>query len=227
VQDGDHPAGANPLRPLALVIFGAGGPLTAELEESCGRLGVRIAACVQNRPGPVFTLDSARLVAAAGLPASLAAVPFLCPLFTPTNRRTAVAEAIALGLSPAAALADPTAVVAHSAGLGQGSWISAGCLLGAALRLGRHVLVNRGASLAHHVVVGDFVSIGPGAIVAGQAEIGPGTLIGVGAVVAPGIRIGAECVLAPGAVVWRDMPAGHIALGNPATIRRRPRPRQP
>lgn len=214
-------AAARLVRP-GLVLFGTGSALTAEYEETCRRLSRPIAAFVRNRPGPVHAARDACVVEADALPGALLGCDFLAPLFTPGNRRIAVAEAEALGLSAAEALVDPTAILASTAALGRGSFVNAGCILGAVLRLGRHAIVNRGASLGHHLVSGDFVSIGPGAVIAGQVMIGDGAMIGAGAVIGPDVRIGAEAVIAPGAVVLRDVPERGFAVGNPArvTVRR-------
>lgn len=207
-----------------ILIFGAGGPLTPDIEESCARRGLEVAAAVMNRPGEAFSLDPARLITVDALDATLLALRFLCPLFTPANRRTAVAEALALGLLPVPGLADPTAILAASATLSEGVFVGAGCIIGALARLGPHVLVNRGASIGHHCEIGAFASIGPGAILAGQVSIGPGALVGAGTVVCPGARLGADAVLAPGAVLRGDLPAGGLAAGNPARILRGERP---
>jgi sugar O-acyltransferase (sialic acid O-acetyltransferase NeuD family) len=200
-----------------LVLFGAGGPLGPDLEESCRRAGRPLAAILRNRPVPDVALDGGLVQDAS---ARFAGAAFLCPLFTPANRRIAVAEAAALGLVPAPALLDPTAILAASASFGDGCYINAGAIIGAAARFGRFVIVNRAASLGHHAEVGDFASVGPGAVIAGQVRIGAGVLIGAGAIVAPGLALGECSVLGPGAVLLRDLPAGATALGNPARIGR-------
>lgn len=199
-----------------VVVFGAGGPLTPDIEESCARRGIEVAAAILNRPGEGYSLDPARLIRVEKLDARLRALPFLCPLFTPSNRRTAVTEAQALGLAPAEALVDPTAITAASVRLGQGVFVGAAAILGALVQLGHHVLVNRGASIGHHSVLEDFASIGPGAVLAGQVRIGAGALVGAGAVVCPGVELGEGSVLAPGGVLRRHLPAGMLAAGNPA-----------
>ncbi len=202
----------------ALVLFAAAGPLTVEVEESCARLGRRIAALLLNRAGPGVALDETLLAPAEPLPAQAEGAEFLCPLFTPANRRAAVAEALALGLRPAAALVDPTAIVATSARLAAGCYVNAGSIIGALAVLARFVMVNRGASVGHHVEIGEFASIGPGVVIAGMARIGAGTLVGAGAVLAPAVTLGEGCVVAPGAVITRDMPAGARAIGNPMRL---------
>ncbi len=42
--------------------------------------------------------------------------------------------------------------------------------------------------------------------------------LGGGAIVLPGVTIGADTVVGAGAVVTRDLPAGVVAVGNPARI---------
>jgi maltose O-acetyltransferase len=44
--------------------------------------------------------------------------------------------------------------------------------------------------------------------------------LGGGAIVCPGVTIGADTVVGAGAVVTRDLPAGVVAVGNPARILR-------
>jgi maltose O-acetyltransferase len=48
--------------------------------------------------------------------------------------------------------------------------------------------------------------------------IGDNVWIGGGAVVLPGVSIGADTVVGAGAVVTRDLPAGVVAVGNPARV---------
>ncbi len=49
-------------------------------------------------------------------------------------------------------------------------------------------------------------------------RIGRGVLIGPRAVIMKGVTIGDRAVIKPGAVVTKDVPANHVALGNPAQI---------
>lgn len=48
--------------------------------------------------------------------------------------------------------------------------------------------------------------------------IGDNVWLGGGVIVLPGVTIGAETVVGAGAVVTRDLPAGVLALGNPARV---------
>lgn len=51
--------------------------------------------------------------------------------------------------------------------------------------------------------------------------IGDNVWLGGGVVVLPGVSIGADTVVGAGAVVSRDLPAGVVAVGNPARVVRR------
>ena len=45
--------------------------------------------------------------------------------------------------------------------------------------------------------------------------------LGGGVIVCPGVTIGENTVVGAGAVVTRDLPAGVVAVGNPARVVRR------
>ena len=93
---------------------------------------------------------------------------------------------------------------------------------------------------ANHVSVGEYTIIGPDAILYDCKEheyspeigwlgrtqrtgkpiiIGKRCYIGMRSIILKGVTIGDDCVVAAGAVVTKDMPSGHIAIGNPATYR--------
>lgn len=86
------------------------------------------------------------------------------------------------------------------------------------------------------IVIGDDVQIGPNVqlltpihpLEAGPRRdkweaakpiaIGDNVWLGGGVVVCPGVTIGADTVVGAGSVVTKDLPAGVLALGNPARV---------
>lgn len=51
-----------------------------------------------------------------------------------------------------------------------------------------------------------------------DTRLGARCHVGARAIIMPGVTIGDDCVVAPGALVTKDLPAGHFALGNPAVV---------
>ncbi len=152
------------------------------------------------------------------IPEAIKTLPFLVPLFSPSNRQKAVIEALALGFTIPFSLVDSSVRVPRSFHAGVGLYINAGCTLGAASELDEFVFINRGVCLGHHARVAKFVSIGPGAVVGSLVYIGMGAFIGAGAIVLPELRIGCNSIVGAGAVVTADVPDNSLVTGNPARI---------
>ena len=106
--------------------------------------------------------------------------------------------------------------------------------------LGSHVFINFNFVLLDcaPVTIGDHVFIGPNVQIytahhpldaatrdqhIGWAEpitIGSHVWIGGGAIILPGVTIGDGAVIGAGSVVTKDVPAYHLAMGNPAKVSR-------
>jgi sugar O-acyltransferase (sialic acid O-acetyltransferase NeuD family) len=113
----------------------------------------------------------------------------------------------------------PQAWVAPDATLGEGSLVAPMAAVNRFCVLGRHVLVNVGATLAHDVVVGEFTTLSPGCTVGGLASIGSDVFVGIAATVRDRVSIGDGALVAAGAVVISDVEPGQTVMGVPATAR--------
>ena len=109
---------------------------------------------------------------------------------------------------------------------------------GSQIRVGARTFANFGlvALDVAEIVIGEDVQIGPNVqlltpihpLEAGPRRdkweaakpitIGDNVWLGGGVVVCPGVTIGADTVVGAGAVVTKDLPAGVLALGNPARV---------
>jgi sugar O-acyltransferase (sialic acid O-acetyltransferase NeuD family) len=118
-----------------------------------------------------------------------------------------------------ATIVHPSAVIADSATLGDGTFVAPLALVHADARLGRACIVNSGAVVEHDNVLGDGVHVSPNAALGGNVTLGDEVHVGLGAVVLPGITVGARAVVGAGAVVIADVPEGVTVVGVPARSR--------
>lgn len=102
-------------------------------------------------------------------------------------------------------------------------------------RIGNRVKIHANCYVAQYTDIGDDAFMAPGVTIAndlypGQRasaevmagpSIGERAQLGVNVTVLPFVVIGAGCLVGAGSVVTRDLPAGSVAFGNPATVRGR------
>ena len=125
-------------------------------------------------------------------------------------------------------------------GLGPGTEIRPPlwCYYGSFLTVGARTFVNFGlvALDAAAITIGDDVQIGPGVQLltpahpvdpelrrskwesAAPITVGDNVWLGGGVIVLPGVTIGPDTVVGAGGVVSRSLPAGVVAVGNPARV---------
>lgn len=92
---------------------------------------------------------------------------------------------------------------------------------GNSIEIGQQTILGAGAMVLDtdmHVSVGDFDWRVEYTSNSRPIKIGRGVFIGARAIILKGANIGDRAVVGAGAVVTGDVPAGHLAVGNPARI---------
>lgn len=113
----------------------------------------------------------------------------------------------------------PSASVAGTASIGEGSIVAPGVVVEGGATIGRYVVLQSNAVIGNDAKIADFVNVGQGAKIGGKASIAEGVTIFMNATVTPYKVISRDALIDAGAVVIRDVPEGHRAYGVPARNR--------
>lgn len=133
--------------------------------------------------------------------------------------RARVADELASRGLRFATLIHPTAWVAPTARIGEGTVIFAGAVVQPDVVIGPHAIINTSASVDHDCVIGAYAHLAPGTHLAGDVHVGERAFLGAGVSVIPGVSIGARSTVGAGAAVVRDIPEDVTAMGVPARVR--------
>ena len=121
-----------------------------------------------------------------------------------------------------ATLVDPTAVIAPTASVGEGTFLGPLSIVAPHARVGQFVLINTHVGVGHHAVIGDFAQLCPGARVNGGCKVDTGAFLGSNATVHPGLTIGEGATIGANSFVIRSVKPRFSMLGVPARIVSRP-----
>jgi UDP-perosamine 4-acetyltransferase len=136
-------------------------------------------------------------------------------------RKLVFNRAKSLGFELVTAIA-PSAIVAPSATIGEGSVLFPGAIINTKAAIGRNVVVATGSTVDHETLIEDHVLISAGVTVGANVHICEGALLAIGSTVITGVRIGANSLVAAGAVVVKDVARGASVFGVPARSKGEP-----
>lgn len=165
--------------------------------------GAQVAGSVQFWGRPIISVaPGSRLILDAGVTVASATRSAVLGCFQPSVLRT---------MAPDAEL-----ILARNAGV-----TAAVLCAGLSIRIGENTLLGAGVMVFDndfHAPEGEFGWRTEYRSNARPVVIGRGVFIGARALVLKGVTIGDRAVVGAGAVVTKDVPPGHLAVGNPARI---------
>ena len=141
----------------------------------------------------------------------------ICSAGNPQARRILAERGTALGYQFCKAI-HPSARMSKWVQLGEGTIITANCVLTTQIKLGAHSLVNLNTTIGHDAVIGAYCNINPGCRISGSVTFGDGVYFGTGAVIIQGKRVGDWTTIGAGAVVTSDIPPHVTAVGVPCRV---------
>jgi sugar O-acyltransferase (sialic acid O-acetyltransferase NeuD family) len=166
------------------------------------------------------TSDAASQPSVLGSPATYAPIPgdgILLAIGIPGVRRR-VAELLESRGARFLTLIHPSAIVAATATVREGSVICPYAVVSDHARVGRCALLNYYSSLGHDASTGDFVVLSPYATLGGNAHVHDDVFMGLHASVGPGRTIGSNSKISANSCALSDAPPESIIYGSPGRI---------
>lgn len=100
---------------------------------------------------------------------------------------------------------DPSAMIAKSAVIGEGTFVGKGAVVNAGATIGRHCIVNTLADVDHDCKVGEFTHISLHSILCGNVTVGSDNFIGAGATLKQGLVMGNGNIIGMNSTVLHDV----------------------
>lgn len=117
-----------------------------------------------------------------------------------------------------ATLIHPTAIVADTCTIGEGSVIYPFALISDNAHVGKGCIINMYSSVAHDAILGEFCTISAHCDVTGMCKVGNHVFMGTTSNLVPGSRIGDNVYICAGSTVAGRIRSDTKVLGNPAKI---------
>lgn len=101
---------------------------------------------------------------------------------------------------------------------GEGSVITAKCMISSDVKVGKFVHVNLDSTIGHDTVIGDFCTISPGVHISGNVQLENRVFIGTGANILERLNICDDAVIGAGSTVVKKIEKSGTYVGVPAKL---------
>ena len=120
-----------------------------------------------------------------------------------------------------ATLIHPGVYIDDTTTIGEGCVICEGATITSYVNIGENTYVQPHAVIGHDIKIGKHSIIGANVQIGGNNNIGSRVFIGFMAGTIQGLTIGDDVEISAGSIVFRNIEAGMIVMGNPARVIRR------
>lgn len=134
------------------------------------------------------------------------------------QKRKEIIESLNVETSQFATILHPSVARAPDSHIGCNTIIMPNVVISCGVTIGNHCIVLPNTVVSHESVVKDYCCLGSNISISGSVTIGSGCYIGSGTKIRENVSIGAGTLVGLGSVVVSDLPAGVIAVGNPAKV---------
>lgn len=119
---------------------------------------------------------------------------------------------------PLATLIHPGVYIDETTQVGKGVVICEGATITSHVQISDNVYIQPHAVIGHEIQIGKHTVIGSNCQIGGADVIGDRVFMGFLSGTSDHIRVGDDAIISGGAIVFRDLPDGVVAVGNPARI---------
>lgn len=203
-----------------LAIYGAGG-LGRELKAWTVRLhDYEFIGFFDDSLSPGSLVDGSKVIGNMNNVASYNELHIIIGIGDPRTRKKVADQLATFSSLKFPVMIHPKAIVENpdDVKIGEGTVITAGCILTTGISIGRHVLINLNCSVGHDCIIDDCSCVMPGVNISGAVTIGKSVLIGTGASILNNLSVGDRSKIGAGSVVLKSLPENCTAVGVPAKI---------
>lgn len=113
-------------------------------------------------------------------------------------------------------LVHPSALIADTAEIGEGTIIFANSIVSDNVKIGEGCFINYQSSVGHDVVMEDYCTIFSKCVICGACRIGTGVTMGTASNIVPGITVSENAYICAGSTVMRNLRRNARVIGVPA-----------
>lgn len=120
-----------------------------------------------------------------------------------------------------ATLIDQSVIISENVNVGEGAIILPYVCASGNAKIGNNVVIMPQTVFGHDTVICDGAIIGAQTFIGGHTIIGENVYVASGSIISDRIQIGSDSIISLGSVVYKNVPAETIVMGNPSRVIRK------